>query len=244
MPPLQLPSTTNNWIAGVDGCKTGWFRVCREYDTGELRFDVMHDALAIVENPPYPHIVSIDVPIGLPDAGSRACDLQARACIGDRRSSVFPSPIRPAIAAASYEQASVITRSVDGRGVSQQAWAIFPKIKEVDDTIRQDLSLRDVFYEVHPEVSFWAWGEKTPIAHAKKQGEGRKERQRLIEAWLGVGVCEQARGSYLKNQLADDDILDAFAALWTAGRIYRSTAETLPRDPVADSCGLPMRITY
>ncbi|MFL5635521.1 MAG: DUF429 domain-containing protein, partial [Gemmatimonadaceae bacterium] len=42
---------------------------------------------------------------------------------------------------------------------------------------------------------------------------------------------------------ADDDILDAFAALWTAERVARGAAITLPHaDPPMDSVGLPMRM--
>ena len=42
---------------------------------------------------------------------------------------------------------------------------------------------------------------------------------------------------------ADDDILDAFAALWTAEHVVRGTAETLPHaEPPVDGAGLPMRM--
>ena len=29
------------WLAGVDGCKKGWFRVSRDTQSEELRFDVV-----------------------------------------------------------------------------------------------------------------------------------------------------------------------------------------------------------
>jgi predicted RNase H-like nuclease len=44
--------------------------------------------------------------------------------------------------------------------------------------------------------------------------------------------------------VADDDILDAFAALWTAERITSGVAVTLPENKPLDSTGLPMRIVY
>jgi predicted RNase H-like nuclease len=41
----------------------------------------------------------------------------------------------------------------------------------------------------------------------------------------------------------EDDLLDAFAALWTAERIHDGVAQTLG-DAHADRTGLPMRIVY
>jgi hypothetical protein len=43
-------------------------------------------------------------------------------------------------------------------------------------------------------------------------------------------------------EVADDDILDAFAALWTAERIAPGEAVTLPEVPPRDRHGLPMEM--
>ena len=53
-----------------------------------------------------------------------------------------------------------------------------------------------------------------------------------------------ARADYLKKDVADDDILDAFAALWTATRIFEGRARSLPERPPIDAAGLLMRILY
>lgn len=42
--------------------------------------------------------------------------------------------------------------------------------------------------------------------------------------------------------MEDDDIFDAFAALWTAERISRGESGSLPEEPVSDSASLPMRM--
>ena len=47
-----------------------------------------------------------------------------------------------------------------------------------------------------------------------------------------------------EHDVAVDDVLDAFAALWTAGRIARGEASTLPISPLRDSQDLPMEIVY
>src|SRR2546428_2845339 len=94
-----------SWLAGVDGCKKGWFRVCRERATGRLVFDVVGTVHDLVAKPPHPSIVALDMPIGLPEAGDRQCDKVARAHLGwPRRTSVFVVPVRPAIGAATREE--------------------------------------------------------------------------------------------------------------------------------------------
>jgi predicted RNase H-like nuclease len=42
--------------------------------------------------------------------------------------------------------------------------------------------------------------------------------------------------------VADDDLLDAFAALWTAERISNGTARTVPAAPLEDRFGLRMEM--
>ncbi len=51
-------------------------------------------------------------------------------------------------------------------------------------------------------------------------------------------VVAQLAGTRVK----EDDMLDAFAALWSARRWIVGTAETLPPEPPKDACGLPMQI--
>ncbi len=199
---------------------------------------------ALLARVPRPKVVAVDIPIGLPDAGPRCCDREARRRLGSRRSSVFPAPIRPAVRAGSREEASRITAARDGRRVAAQAWGIYAKVRDVDEALRSRKSLRRAIREVHPEVSFWAWNERMPMQWPKRTPQGLAERVRLVEGWLGRGVLASARGEHLKKDLADDDIVDAIAALWTAHRIADGSAETLPRRPPRDSAGLRMEIVF
>jgi predicted RNase H-like nuclease len=82
------------------------------------------------------------MPIGLPERGPRACDLEARRLLGPgRASSVFPAPIRPVLVATSYDDACQIRLQVEGKKLSRQAWVIVPKIREVDDMLRDNSEL-------------------------------------------------------------------------------------------------------
>ena len=56
--------------------------------------------------------------------------------------------------------------------------------------------------------------------------------------------CAEQRSSRMIATSAMFDILDAFAALWTAERIAAGRARTLPEQPPMDDTGLPMRIVY
>jgi len=232
------------WFAGVDGCRKGWFRACRNPHSGELRFDVVATVEAVLAQSPRPAVVALDMPIGLPPSGPRACDVAARRCLGSRRSSVFRAPIRPALEAGSRLEADAITRAVEGKGVGAQAWGIYPKVRALDAMLAGAPSARAAIWEVHPEVSFWAWNGRTPMRFGKKEPAGRREREALAEDWLGAGILGRARGDQPKKDLADDDILDAIAALWTAHRIEDGTSESLPESPPTDESGLPMRIVY
>ena len=229
------------WLAGVDGCKRGWFRICRETTSGELTFDVIETVEGVVTQPPVPAVVALDMPIGLPAVGSRECDLAARACLGPRGSSVFPAPIRAAVTATSREEASDVTSRIDGRRVAAQAWGIYPKIREVDEALASNPATRAAIREVHPEVCFWAWNGRRPMGWAKKKPEGLKERLALAESWLGVGILARARGEYLKKEVADDDIVDAIASLWSAHRIAEGpqvcAGERQKNDPTDETGG-------
>ena len=64
--------------------------------------------------------------------------------------------------------------------MSQQAWGICPKIKQVDDAITP--GYQKWVFEVHPEVSFWALNQCRPMKHNKKTSGGSLERLTLLHS--------------------------------------------------------------
>jgi predicted RNase H-like nuclease len=193
-----------------------------------------------------PGIIAVDVPIGLPESGGRECDQLARRLLGyPRRNSVFAVPIRAALHATIRKAASRITQRIDGRRVGCQSFALYKKIAEWDRLLRGDSPLQKRIYEVHPEVSFWAWNGTRPMTHRKKTPDGKAERRKLIRRTFGPAAhsaIDAIRAEYRASDIGLDDIYDAFAALWTAERILERDAETLPPAPRQDAAGLPMRI--
>ncbi len=103
-----------------------------------------------------------------------------------------------------------------------------------------DLQLR--IREVHPELSFAAMNDGEPLERSKKTEAGREERLRLLEKWFpdvrGALETTTAKG------VGMDDIVDAYAAAWSARRMAAGKATYLPQQPELDSRGLRMGIWF
>ena len=225
-------------LAGVDGCRGGGFVVTDEGIASGVVAATFGDVLALGAG-----LIAVDIPVGLTEAGPRACDVAARRALSPRRgSSVFPAPVRPSLAGATHAEASALHRAADGRGMSVQAFGIVPKIAEVDRILRARPDAEARVVEVHPEVSFAAMAGGAALVRSKKTPEGRAERLALLRSVFG-DAPERFVAERPKRLVAADDILDAFAALWTARRIAAGTAHALPAgEPPRDAHGLAMAI--
>jgi predicted RNase H-like nuclease len=226
-------------IAGIDGCKSRWLAIAHK--PGSTTFVASLLETNELATQPWA-LAAIDIPIGLPEKGARDADLLARRFVSPRGSSVFPCPIRPALSAQSWSEACEITYAQDGRRMSQQTFGILPKIRDIDASIRST-SLRDRLFEVHPEVSFAAW-QGGPMLYPKRDPRGLEQRCTLVAAYFGESafgnVVAQVRG----QNVAANDVADAFAALWSANRLFAGMAGRLPIIPQMDSLNLPMTIWY
>jgi predicted RNase H-like nuclease len=220
----------------VDACAAGWIGIVlhRGAFAQAAVGSRFHQLLAAV---PSGSIIAVDIPIGLPDRGWRRADVEARRFLGRRSSSVFATPPRAAVEASTYEEANRICRSLTGQGLSRQAWALAPKILDVD-SCRADVA--GLLFEVHPEVSFRALAT-TPLTAGKRTWAGSVERRNLLER-VGVTVPDDigpaGRGAGV------DDVLDAAVAAWSARRIADGTAQCLPNPPERDAQGRPTAIWY
>jgi predicted RNase H-like nuclease len=230
-------------ITGIDGCPSGWLAITRDIDGGAVRSQIYAYAIDLLDQHVRPEIITIDIPIGLTDRDPRQCDVLARKALGVRASSVFPAPLRATLSAKSYEQACDTSHAASGKKISKQAWMIYPKIREIDALVRSNTG-DTMIREVHPEVCFWAWNGGRPMSHPKRTPEGRAQRLELVGKHFGDGTFQRVRAKYPRDAAADDDILDALAALWTAERIARGEARTLPETPPRDSIGIPMEMVY
>lgn len=205
-------------VLGVDGCKGGWVAVVLDGGAAVgVRFSERLSPL--VADEPNARAVGVDMPIGLVESGWRDCEAAARAFLGARRSSVFLIPPRPVVECGDYGAANARCREVTGKGLSRQAFHLFPRILELDVLAARDPRL----HEVHPEVAFQVLAGE-PLAGSKKTAGGQLERMRLLG---GVGV-ELSALEGDPGPAALDDVLDAAVVAWSAARIARGTARSFP----------------
>lgn len=215
-PVRRRPVETSVLVAGVDGYRQGWVAVSLD-PSGDVEVST-HSTFSEVLSL-QARVIAVDIPIDPPGLGSRAADAGARAFIGGQRaSSVFATPPRAALEAKTFADANEITRTVTGKGLSQQAFALGRKILEVHGLADAD----DRVIEMHPEVSFCALAGG-PLAASKHTAEGLERRRELL-AGAGIVLPGAVPG------VPEADLLDAAAGAWTAGRYAAGTAEPFPPD--------------
>ena len=229
------------WIAGVDGCKAGWVAAFQDTDTRRLDWGVFSSFADVLNSPFRPRLVAVDMPIGLVERGRRDCDVEARRLLEGRRSSVFPPPIRPVLHVGDYPEANAWSKELHDQGLSKQAFYLMPKIREVEG---QALLHRRRIREAHPELCFRAINGSKPLPAPKRRPAGSEHRRRLLFGAYGNEVAHLVDAASAMRGVALDDLYDALAVLWTAGRILRGEERRVPHDPPLDLLGLPMEIVY
>jgi len=206
-------------VAGVDGCRAGWTVALADEDSIlDVRVvPTFTDVIALRCD-----ATALDMPIGLLDRGRRACDVEARRRLGPRRSSVFPTPLRPMLTATTYAEASAVA------GLSKQAFILLPKIREVDAVMTP--RRQRTIVEVHPALCFAAL-LGAPCQAPKRTAEGRAERLAAVTQPI----------ERLPSGAAWDDVLDACALVHTARRLVHGAVERLG-DGARDARGLRCEI--
>ena len=226
------------FVAGIDGCRGGWVSFKVDLASQSTSVELINLASILKNKPEVLATLAIDIPIGLLD-GFRACDKAARKLLGQPRgTSVFAAPCRASLSAKNHDAASATNLRITGRGLSQQAWGIASKIKQVDDAITPQC--QEWMFEAHPEVCFWALAGRRPMAYGKKTKSGVEERLGLLRP-----VFPDIE-HYVQNRppgVAKDDLLDSAVAAWTALRILKREARRVC-EPQQDTNGLAVSIWY
>lgn len=230
-------------IMGIDGCRAGWFAFI--YAHGQWSFSLQTRLSDLLPAHADCERVYIDIPIGLPRREPRHCDQLARDHLKPwRQHSVFSTPTRTAVYAASYAEACQFNQQLTGKKLSKQVWNICAKIRETDQFLLQHEAWCERVYESHPELCFYALNNAAPLRDNKKTAAGQQQRLQLLEKRLDMAgkLYAQARQRYPRGQLAADDILDALVLAIAARHPHKMTS--LPEHPPRDEQGLPMRIVF
>ncbi len=161
------------------------------------------------------------MPIGLPPAGERRpADIVARAFVGPRSSSVFPTPPLELLTCASAAAANTLAREHGWPGISAQAFGLKKQILAVEEVAAGD----ERVWEVHPEVSFAEANGRVPLAWSKFSWSGAALRRRILESH-GIALPDDLGPA---GQADVPDVLDATIAAWSAHRIGSGVRESLP----------------
>ena len=219
-------------LAGVDGCRGQWLAAVA--DGAAVSWRLVPSFRELYGDPALT-VITIDIPIGLPESGARACDLAARALLGARRMSVFAAPVREVLPCATYAEARAVLAARGGRSMSAQAFGIVRAVRDVDGCVGADDDDRVV--ETHPELAFLQLSGESGLA-AKKTTAGLAARLRALEKWRPDVLAVLER---VPTGVPADDALDALACLWVAERWDRGERRTLG-DGARDARHLPMRI--
>ncbi len=225
--------------AGADACSGGWVVVVID-DAGLVEAftaSAIEEADAALAARADVGALCVDIPIGIPDAGSRQADILARGFIKPRGSSVFPTPIRAALLADTYAEAREASVDASGKSLSAQAYAIRERILDVDGFVGQSSM---PIYEGHPEVSFRAMTTEG-LEEPKKTFGGLSLRYQLLKdegIVVPYGIEKSLKGA------STDDVLDAAAMAWSARRIAHGKGVSLPAEPEVFSDGWPSAIWY
>lgn len=239
-------------FVGVDGCHGGWFSVGFDHH-GDYEVKVSETLRDLLVHYGGARLILVDIPIGLPEGGEgRDCDRYARKLLGrPRGSSIFPTPTRQTAeqalrAPGDYMAAAVTEREVAEKGISRQAFAIAPKIAEVDEVMAaRGTSVTPLFREVHPELCFWAVNNQQPMEFPKTKPGGVAERLRVLQMIepRAQEIYGEALSGFRRRIAAKDDILDALVAAVTAYRGH-GRLQTVPRLPPKDARGLSMEMVF
>ena len=257
---MNLLDVGRRTIAGADGCKAGWIAVIK-HANAEPQVAIFAGFADLVASLPDNAVIAVDMPIGLPDFthhGGRGPERLVRPLLGERQSSVFSIPSRAAVHAfvepfttverwyEGHRQATEVARATSDppRGVSIQAFGIFPKIREIDALMQARPELRVRVIESHPEVAFWRLNDGQAMRLPKKvkglvNPAGMAERRELL---VRLGLPAAFVYALPPRGAATDDFLDASALLFIASRHARGEAVPFPDPPGIDSHGIPVAI--
>ncbi|NIT62214.1 MAG: DUF429 domain-containing protein [Aliifodinibius sp.] len=231
---------------GVDGCRAGWIAI--SLDDEGAGYWLLESDQELKEYFEKFDRIFIDVPIGLTEEEYvRECDDKLRDILGpDYQASVFNPPIRPALYAPTYAEASMTSYEITGKKISTQAWNITPNIKTVDQFLQNNEELQEKVFESHPELLFRILNGNNSILQKKATKKGLRHRLKLLKdrSKYADDFFRDIKEEYRRNQVDEDDIVDAMSLAWFALQSTEKEMKTLPEDPPTDSTGLPMAIHY
>ncbi len=239
---------------GADGARGGWLTACSyqaDSDNSEaartttLSLHPSFESLVALRTGT-DAVMAVDVPMGLLGAmAPRPCDAAARRLLKGRASTVFAPPSRPLLNAETYADARSYIEELRkhdpaAAGLSAQAFGIVPKVREVDQWLRENPGAQAWLYECHPELSFYAMA--SGVLANKRSPHGQVDRLRHVSEEFPDAPTVISGSRFRAKDAELADVLDAYAALSSASHVRAGDFEELGGE--TDSAGLVMRIVF
>ncbi|GAB4020409.1 hypothetical protein GCM10028773_26200 [Spirosoma koreense] len=144
-----------------------------------------------------------------------------------KRASIFFTPHRAAVYAATYAEANRLNRLHTGKGVSKQTWHICGKIKEANQ-FRLDHPAYPL-HEAHPELSFYYLNQRQSLLSKKSTHEGATDRLAIIARYAEryPHVIATTLMMTKRKEVKQDDVIDATILAIRAGE---TTLQCVPEN--------------
>lgn len=222
-------------VVGADGARGAWVAASLDRRRATLHpapafADVLAIAAAVDAC-----AIGVDMPIALAATAPRQADVEARALLGSRRSTLFPTPVIDVLEASDYDDACRRSRAACGKAISKQAWNLMPMVRQVRAQLTSDDAER--VFEVHPESTFvQLTGEPLP---SKKTAAGVGRRLAALRQHIDNLDEALARAP---ADCAVDDAIDALTVAVSARRFVDGDAVVFGNNAGSDPTGHPLRI--
>lgn len=231
---------------GIDVCAAGYLAISLdEEDAGYQLLETEADMHRCLQNNDH---IFVDIPVGLEeDQKTRECDMLLREKLGaDYKESVIDPPVREAIFAPTYGEASMISYEKMEEQITMQSWSLSPQIRSLHNYLEKNEADREHIYESHPELLFQILNGGDVILQKKATKKGLRHRLNLLKEYSKYAddFFRDIKETYRRNQVEEDKIIDAMVLALFALRSVAEPVKTLPEEPPKDTLGLPLAIHY
>lgn len=232
--------------AGIVTCKAGYLAI--SLDEEQPGYWLLESDKALTQTLSKYDRVFVNIPVGLEeDQQTRACDELLREKLGaDYSDSVVDPPIRAAVEAPTYGEASMISYEKIGTRVSMQSWGLSPQIRTIRRYIQACNGEDHAIYESHPELLYQILNGDNSILQKKITKKGLRYRLHLIDkqSKYADDFFRDIKEDFRRNQVGETNIIDALALALFAQRSSSRPMKTIPDQPSNDSLELPKAIHY
>lgn len=231
--------------AGIGKCKAGW--LCISFDDDGNGYNVFHAKEELKKAFETYDRIFINVPVGLEEeALERECDILLKKELGtDYSDEVIIPPIRPALEAPSYAEGNIINYEYNGEKLRLETWNLMPKIRVVDELLREQVLFKERVLESHSEFLFQLLnGGK--IFQKKNLKKGIRHRVELIapKEARAEDFYREIKEEYRRDEVSEEELVDTLVLAYFSKLSTYKKVLSIPEAPSRDSEGFVKAIHF